>query len=298
MTELFFIDFDDFCKHFNVIYVARQLEDEVGEVWNYFDFEGEWKGSSAAGSSDNPRWFMNPQYVIKPLEESTRIFFSLRYEDFRMKYKKKVEYPHAGIMVIQKSYDDDCREMGGERLGSSTYFNCRENSLEFFAEVGKTYIVLPSTAFPGIEMKYYFDIYTQQPSDVHQVTQLRNLANTKGEWTSQTSGGRKQCQTWNQNPKYLLTVPDDCFMTISLIQPGEEKEWAHIGFYLLNNNSKTGSYETLAISQFIDLMIVSESYTVNSGQYVIVPCTYEPLDRLCSFAVSVYSTAKCSIQMM
>jgi len=85
----FYMEFSDYCKQFNRLYVLRILTDGVhGTKWKRSDFHNLWKGESAGGCTNFDTWINNPQYRIRS-EENTKVFVSLRQPCMRLITQKK-----------------------------------------------------------------------------------------------------------------------------------------------------------------------------------------------------------------
>jgi len=161
---VFWMEYYDFCKHFNKLYVLRSVVDESGHQWQRYDFLDEWKGESAGGCLNNPTWSKNPQFRFRSTTE-TKVFVSLRQPDLRVRQRKTPVYKAIGFAVLKKGDDSDQKKTTvtkADLVAMSPFFAGREISAEFKALPNVSYIIIPSFFEKGVESTFYVSIYTHQ----------------------------------------------------------------------------------------------------------------------------------------
>eukprot|EP01130_Rhizamoeba_saxonica_P002364 TRINITY_DN12184_c0_g1_i1.p1 TRINITY_DN12184_c0_g1~~TRINITY_DN12184_c0_g1_i1.p1 ORF type:complete len:959 (+),score=191.59 TRINITY_DN12184_c0_g1_i1:30-2879(+) len=291
----FYMEFNDFCEHFTTLYFLRA---NCHFTWEKYIYYGNWEGVSAAGSQIYHNWFMNPQYLIGAKDVSSPVFIYLSVKDRGNALFKRGEsrYPPIGLIIIEKNVYDTYREMGGKLHSVTTYNETRNNTLSFYAETNKAYVVLPSTYDRGIESQFTLNIYSQYPIECEHLIDRRLTLTAKGAWSENLCGGcKKYVSSWLNNPKFMLVMQEDSNVTMTLIQPGGEDVCAPIGFSLCTCDNSGNFLSVLKTSSYSNDSSVSDHLILARGFYLIVPTTYNPGDRYTAFAIMVYSSGSCNL---
>jgi len=299
----FFMRFEDFFKNFNRIYVLRLMTDSEGEVWQKYDFHGEWKGESAGGCTNNPTWFNNPQYALTINKPNTKVFINLSQPDLRYVLKTnpgnyKRQYDPVGIVVFKTS-DPNFKKTSftsTDRESTSLFCGMRDLSLEFVAQPGH-YVIIPCTFAPRIELQFELCVYTQNPSVINEVTQLMPKNGLFGSWQGRFAGGCVNYQTtWMYNPQYLLVCESSGVVQITLEQqltPGQEPECVGIYVFRANGQRRLDMPTQLVVipQTFENIVSVTETLKVEGrANYIIMPTTFDPVERKYQLSVSTSDT--------
>lgn len=113
-----------------------------------------------------------------------------------------------------------------------------------------------------------------------------------GAWKGTTAGGCMNFPSWRYNPQLFLTVQSKVLVTITLNQ-ALTKNYS-IGFYLAK--AKKSGVRQLAIPAeeivahvgFEDLSEISKQVVLESGTYVVIPCTFSPGEET-TFRITIHS---------
>jgi len=296
----FFMVYEDFIKNFNRVYVLRLMTDDEGEVWYKSTFHGEFRGESAGGCTNNPTWPKNPQYGIKVSHHNTKVFINFSQPDLRYVTKQnplahRKSYPPIGVVVMTAPHLDYKKTtyFQDERVATSLFCGMRDNSLEFIADPGN-YIIMPCTFNPNIEFKFELAVYTEPKCPVFEITKTLPKKEIKGAWIGQSAGGCvNHIQTWLKNPQYLIKLDKRGTVIAELTQeidPNVESPDC-IGIYAFGNRPNTQRITqvvnpTVSPKTFLNVVTTSEQFTAEPTNYIIMPTTFDPLERRFSLSVS------------
>lgn len=234
--DTFHLDTADVAKQFNTLYTVRL---GMEPRWTRYEFQSEWSaGTQTAGGCVNfDSWIFNPQWKVLSLAPTTtRILVSVRQPDVKLRALMRSQgktpltdssqlYAPIGMFVLRMPKPEEQFKL--ERAGTtdlvilSTYLTARENTIEFDAEPGVGYAVVPSTFEPNIDSRFFLRIYTQQTAEVSELRGARPNAIARGVWShsQQTAGGSVDHPTWRDNPQFVLRIPRDGKYKISIQQP-------------------------------------------------------------------------------
>ncbi|EGG21714.1 calpain-like cysteine protease [Cavenderia fasciculata] len=108
---------------------------------------------------------------------------------------------------------------------------------------------------------------------------------TSSVWTGISAGGCANHHTWRNNPQFLLRVESRTSLTITLQQHASNNVF-HIGFYVARANPTQPERKLLQLARdnlvpgvdnsFLRSSKVSNRVTLEPGNYIIVPATFEP----------------------
>eukprot|EP01123_Difflugia_compressa_P010480 TRINITY_DN3847_c0_g1_i1.p1 TRINITY_DN3847_c0_g1~~TRINITY_DN3847_c0_g1_i1.p1 ORF type:complete len:1025 (-),score=208.60 TRINITY_DN3847_c0_g1_i1:50-3124(-) len=298
----FYMEFSDFCKNFNKMYVLRMLSDEIGITWKRHDFKSEWKGETAAGCPNFPAWAKNPQFHVRS-PTTSRVFVSLRQPCMRLKTREKPKYPFAiGFVVFLKgdSSDEQKQKRGaGDLVGMTAFFSGREISLEFEAKANIDYVIIPSHFNPGEENAFNITVYTVEPNaHVCKCTKPTNSGtpvvavlkspndlttlSCNSSWVKgKTAGGCTNEPTWKQSPQFILEIPQDDKVTITVKQLQKvDGKYLHCGFIVMKaEKTKKRKYvvsDVVHQSQFVNSLTNEAEVPLQAGAYNIFASTFHP----------------------
>uniref|UniRef100_A0A6B2L3T8 Calpain catalytic domain-containing protein n=1 Tax=Arcella intermedia TaxID=1963864 RepID=A0A6B2L3T8_9EUKA len=164
---VFWMDYTDFVKQFNQLVVCRMVTDSFGDMWKRHSLNGEWVGAKAGGTVHCPTWKNNPQYGFVNEKENELLFF-LSQPDARMLGKGKT-YTEAIGFNIWKTEDINKRverPIKNDLVQMIPFQSARDATLYLRLPAGK-YIVIPQTYNAGVNMKYYFSIFSKDAIKVN-----------------------------------------------------------------------------------------------------------------------------------
>lgn len=296
----FFMRFEDFLKNFNRIYVLRLMTDSKGEVWEKNQFEGEWKGETAGGCSNNPTWLKNPQYALTIKDPINKVFINLSQPDLRYVLKThpgnyKRQYDPIGIAVLKTNETNykKTTSSNSDRIATSIFSGMRDMSLEFTGRPG-SYIIIPCTFNPNIELPYVITVYTEHPAPIAEVKAVMPKSGIAGAWHGRLAGGCvNHPATWMNNPQFILycDTPGNFAVTLEQqLSPNQEVEC--VGIYIFKTNKQRRIERpgqlVVAPQTFENVLSVTENVRVEARQYyIIMPTTFDPVER--KFQISVSS---------
>lgn len=298
----FFMSFNDFRANFNRIYVLRLMTDSEGEVWNKFDFHGEFNLETAGGCTNFASWVRNPQYGLTVSKPNTKVFLNFSQPDLRYVLKQnpatyRRPYDPVGIVVMKADHTNFKKTSftQEDRVSTSLFCGMRDISLEFVAQPGINYVIMPCTFNPGVQFKFELTVYTEHKSKVFEITKDLPKKQLRSLWSGPTAGGCVNYpQTWLKNPQFLLEVNSNGTVIITLEQeltPNDQPEC--IGIYAFANRQQPARIErlmnpTVSPKTFLNVVSCSEELKAAAGVYhIIMPTTFDPLNR--GFSISVAS---------
>jgi hypothetical protein len=127
-------------------------------------------------------------------------------------------------------------------------------------------------------------------------------------WTKLTAGGCSNSPSWRLNPQYKLVINEADTVLIMLAQPEQrtrqKKPYAHIGLYLARS-TPASDFRKLTLSptdlisgnRFVDSREFTMEQSLESGEYIMIPCTFLPGIEL-PFYLTTYSNTDATIVQM
>jgi hypothetical protein len=302
------MDYKDFSKVFNRVDVLLLLTDPIGEVWKKQVFNGEFKGDTAGGCSNNPTTFLNnPQYSLT-VTQPTNVFVELSQPDLRYALKQNPseytkQYEGIGVTVL-KDTSDQYKKVAYSQddiVTGSDFVGIRDNCLQFTAQPGYHNILIPSTFHQGVEEKYWLSVYTEFPAEVHEITNVLAVTKLAGSWKDATAAGCRNNPAWLDNPQFLLDVDKAGTVIVALSQNlASDQQPQSIGFYIFARSTtdrisvepQTNTDQPIVVPKsFINLPTVSQQFDADPSQhYIILPATFDPAEGDFSLSVSSPNT--------
>ncbi|KAL6060627.1 putative cytoskeleton-associated protein CAP5.5 [Balamuthia mandrillaris] len=276
----FYMCLEDFADNFDTMIELRIMTDDVGEVWGKSLFRGKWDESSAGGCRNNPTWNVNPQYLLRVQSPNTKVYLSLLQEDWRLalKHGRKIKNEDIGFLVLKKKDDLEFKKISytpDEYYPLDfTFTNRREVTAEWTAEVGN-YIIIPCTFYSGVHRLYALSVYTLGKAEVKEITKELEKSVVAGSWKGISAAGHTNIKTWINNPRFLLTLPEDAKLTITLEVNGEYPTACF--FYLLDaENAQTPKAALHSSPCYANGLTSSIEVELKGNKtYAIVACTFE-----------------------
>jgi len=245
-------------------------------------------------------WKVNNQFGIKPGPDTTKINVLMHYvyEDKSAKQMEK-----TGFIVVTS--DEGLHKEPTYQQDLEGYGTIAPYQIEVKRREGKEtyYILMPYARSPEVKGYYDMIVYADTDIEIKELIEWKYSLSVQGDWTAELSGGDKSCETWLNNPQYLLTLPRDLpdpkvTFTILLAQakaaldliPYQVMPYQfYIGYYVL----EAGHVESI-VAQCDTWKNAQETYihftvdTSKDNQFVIIPATHNP-GQLTSFTVTVFS---------
>lgn len=165
----------------------------------------------------------------------------------------------------------------------------------FVAQKG-SYIILPCTFSPRIEMPFELCVYTQHHSKIFEVKAIKPKNGISGVWRGPFAGGCVNYgSTWMNNPQFLLVCESNGTATITLEQPTTPQPMECIGVYIFRSRGQQRLRQPEQLvrtpATFDDVVSVVETIKVEAhANYIIMPATFDPADR--TFQISVSADVK------
>jgi len=233
--------------------------------------QGKFTEYNSGGCTNYPSWRDNPQYIVQFNQ--------------RGKVSIDIEQPSNNSGPLQYiGYYLWISNDKGQRIVSSLnaiyqspITNLAKVEGEFEVEPG-TYILMPCTFNPHTLVDYTIKIIPEA-TNIQPVADS-NLQILKGQWKSGSSGGCKNHNSWRNNPTFPITITgqySQVFVVVSTV------EKSPMGFYIFDPSLQN----TIYASKFTNAFEVSASVDVESKDYVIMPCTFNP-NIYKDFEVRVY----------
>jgi hypothetical protein len=296
------MSFDDFRKNYNRVYVLRLMTDAEGEVWYKSTFHGEFRGETAGGCTNHASWIGNPQFGVT-VTKPTKIFLNFSQPDLRYVTKMnpvahRRSYDPIGVVVMKAdhlnykktSYNQE------DRISTSLFCGMRDMSLEFVAPPGHS-IIMPCTFNPHIEFKFELAVYTEFKCAIQEITTVLPKKMLRAIWRGPTAGGCvNHPKTWLNNPQFLLNADKKGIINITLEQEITSLEEAEcIGIYVwkVNDRARVNKAVNPLVVPKTFLNVISSTEQLNAeanANYVVMPCTFDPIDRPFNISVSSADT--------
>lgn len=286
----FFMCFEDFVANFNRIYVSRLMTDDIGVVWDRFNFKSEWKGPTAGGCSNYSTWVNNPQFGLSVKERDTRVFFSLMQPDQRLASKSSEGIYSVAIgAYVLTAGDIQFRKTSISNRdihADAVFLRGREFSMEFVAQPGQCYIIMPAQFVPSTESPFFLSVFTsKRGAEVKPIAEALQATTTAGAWIKgRTAGGCTNHSSWTTNPQFAFTFSDSGEAEFFLEQNNGKNPAIPIGLYVFKPlpagspvKKQQKVADILGNSEFINLPSVSYTTRVEKNvTYAVMPTTFEP----------------------
>eukprot|EP01125_Pyxidicula_operculata_P018703 TRINITY_DN666_c0_g1_i1.p1 TRINITY_DN666_c0_g1~~TRINITY_DN666_c0_g1_i1.p1 ORF type:complete len:735 (+),score=183.88 TRINITY_DN666_c0_g1_i1:24-2228(+) len=176
----FWMQYEDYIKHYTHIQVCRMYTDDVGEKYFRYLFKDEWKGKTAGGCGNHGTWVYNPQYGLV-IYQATNVIISLAQEDVRMLEVEREPFYIAFSLFRNGNCQERIRQYktGDVIEKSGQYSPRREVILEILLQPGQ-YTIVPTTYDPNEEAKFVLTVYSNQQITLNNVKLTGEIQVTPG----------------------------------------------------------------------------------------------------------------------
>jgi len=162
----FHICFEDFCRHFNSLYLVRVLT--TRSPYDRQRVAGRWSGKSAGGCINNSSWPNNPQYQICP-NRRQNVYISVRQSDKRYAKKSGKASSHSiGYMLFRSTGRLAAYPQQDAMVHMANFIDAREYTEEIELQGNTNYVIIPCTFKSGVNDNFFITIY-------HSGVKLHNL---------------------------------------------------------------------------------------------------------------------------
>ncbi|KAK1785148.1 hypothetical protein P4O66_018569, partial [Electrophorus voltai] len=178
----FWMDFEDFAKHFTDLILCRLINTSylsVHKTWEEVVKFGSWVHEAdplrnRAGGCINHKgtYPQNPQYVFDVKKPEDEVLICLQQRDRRARPKEgKGENLAIGFDIQRVELNRIYRmHISQQKMCSSVYINSRSVFLRKDLKEGR-YVVIPTTFDPGLQGDFLLRVFTDVPSDCKELTQ-------------------------------------------------------------------------------------------------------------------------------
>eukprot|EP00020_Sapocribrum_chincoteaguense_P008065 CAMPEP_0170756206 /NCGR_PEP_ID=MMETSP0437-20130122/13908_1 /TAXON_ID=0 /ORGANISM="Sexangularia sp." /LENGTH=864 /DNA_ID=CAMNT_0011095387 /DNA_START=69 /DNA_END=2663 /DNA_ORIENTATION=+ len=252
---IFWIELSDFVKQFNRISGVRLYEDEFGKKWQKHTFnESLTKVAGNSGGCINyPTWTKNPQYLVRVDKPDTDLFIVVSQPDPRGRRDRDPDraYVHKiGAYVLHANEAHPTTKVSGTLTNdrvehACVYLNQRGVGTDVKLEPGRSYIIMPSTFEPDVDLDLVLEVYADEDIVMERLEEPVTVS-TKGAWSvaNDTAGGcmNHPATHWSKNPQWFFTAPP-CGgpLSVSLTQevaPGGTLHHAGLKVYKVSSDQR------------------------------------------------------------
>jgi len=196
-----------------------------------------------------------------------------------------VVYEPLGIAIVAKSSDDNFRQENiSKYLAITTYPANRENSIEFNFEANKSYLVIPHTFHPNIDITYTLSLFSKSTVNIVELTQQTPSTVIQYTFTNDTAGGCVNYPTWRHNPQFVLEFDKPGKIVVVMEQTEtvtDAQTLQYIGFSVWKTSDEerviVPSKDQVFQSPITNSARVDGEFTITDpGKFIIMPSTFHP----------------------
>ncbi|XP_018591661.1 calpain-5a [Scleropages formosus] len=177
----FWMDFEDFCKHFTDLILCRLINTSllsIHKTWEEQVVRGSWqlsddplKNRSGGCLNHKATFLQNPQYMFDVKKVVDEVLVCLHQKDQRVRAKEgKGENLAIGFDIHQVELNRKYRmHLSQQKVGGSVYINSRSVFLRKELKEGR-YVIIPTTFDPGLQGEFLLRVFTDVPSDCKELT--------------------------------------------------------------------------------------------------------------------------------
>lgn len=245
---------------------------------------GVWSAQSRTngGGLLSPSWRDSPQYLLKVTEKCS----------LKLILTQDCNNPLAPMaFTIFKNGEDTKRKLiqGNFHLLPQSFIESESVTCEVQFEEGN-YCILCSTKF---NEENSFNLKIFGPKDKYSLQNVEEYTrySIHEKWDDKLCGGCKNHETWINNPRFALIMKEKGDITF-VVKLNEICKDVAVGFYVFSlvDQSKP---QLIGKSKFKHLS-VSERLTLDTGNYLILPCTFDPGIKK-EFDLDIYTDAQIQV---
>ncbi|XP_028163572.1 calpain-7-like isoform X4 [Ostrinia furnacalis] len=125
---------------------------------------------------------------------------------------------------------------------------------------------------------YTLRAYATCPFSLNKMEPYRHFKSLKGDWTARTAGGcENNRQTYPNNPKFVVTVPDTrvpCHVVIELRGPKQYQMGMDVRVESLDDPNVTAPFFKETSGPYRSGFVVLELNNLPAGRYIVTPSTF------------------------
>ncbi|XP_050546424.1 calpain-7-like [Daktulosphaira vitifoliae] len=276
---IFWIDYTSILHYFDVFCMNWNPElfpftSCIHKTWN----AGTGPLSDLYNMSENPQYCLD----VKNIHNGAVWILLTRHITDIQDFKENREYI---TMLVYKNegkrvhYPNDPEPyLSGTRINSPHYLSkilLNKNTSKF------TLVVSQYEKMNSIH--YSLRAYATCPFTMEELPDLYNIAFKKtinGEWNNTTSGGCRNHNSFNKNPKFKLVVDGQSsnneLLKIELKAPKQYQVGFEICCVELADNTLTAKFKSKSSGNYRSGYVVMELEEIQSGSYQIIPSTFLP----------------------
>ncbi len=163
---VFWMSFRDFCVNFEQIFVCHLYKTvSEGGKWSRYVMQGEWRGKTAGGCTNNPTAINTPQYLLRLKEPTTvHIYLKQRKIASGKSAAESREWLIIGAFVF-KCNRRVSSTYAGARMLYAPYSAMEEAAMQGSLNAGN-YVVFVSAFEADKEAEYTLTVLTDRPLEV------------------------------------------------------------------------------------------------------------------------------------
>jgi len=258
-----------------------------------FEAKGIWTRTTAGGCTNYPSWRKNPQFsIVSDQDAEIEIF---------LEQKEKKPFPGIGFYIMKIGTNAQRRVLNDKDiLMSSDFTQAIRISKKIRLPGNSPHMIMTCTFSPGIENS--FVVSAKCPKSPTAVVTIKEITaetdwlvtEMQSQWDARLSGGCQNHQSWKSNPHFLLQIYDRTEICVILSVPEKEGGVPPMGFYIGATTDGKTFGNSVGASQFIPSTCVSSGFGFPAGNFIILPCTFQP-GLISSFTLTIYSATRVTI---
>jgi len=250
----FWMEYADFCRHFNKVYMCRMLDD----LWTRFTVKSRWMDETAGGCTNFISWRNNNQWLLHIQRPQTKLVIKLTQPDARKSAGHGRHYSNAiGFYILKGNAPNEAGDHKRRKLilqngdadddppGDFVFQKeprySRQVLVEYtFEKASDTpYVLLPFIFEPGRESLFKLTILSDDRDDdgepdfgFQEVKPEEDWKRTilKSSWSrggagnplglEMTAGGDMSGNSWSRNAQFQITLErkSRCFVFLELLE--------------------------------------------------------------------------------
>jgi len=286
----FYMSVKDFIENFPKIFFIKMFDISLQRC----TVKNHWTSISSGGCPNvSPAWRNNTQYYFDVGKPRTQIYLKLQVPNTQLYKKSKRRFIGIYVMVSRAGEFKLLNFNKADVVYGNEFYALSEFQVSLTITDPGRYIVLPCTYSKGHLSPYTIHMNSQAGITLHKCKEWSHISEIQHQWIRGSNAGGALSSAGNAfevNEQYSLTVREKTFLSIQLhLLPYTLPFAEHvrgidvspfIGFYLFEKPSKKGakvfSEDKILLSTPFINSEVSELIGLQPGEYVVVPCTFQP----------------------